>query len=324
MAEQERVAIYREKGELAYWADMAILMERPRIAAEVREAHLAKRDIVSPDTHEFFIRAKALEDYVDGWMAARVADHPTWPWASLILGIGKENLPKVLGLIEKFGTWYDPGDPRIPPYIHRAPTLYIALVEGEPVDKVGVWVAGIERLTLPSKLWKYSGMAVDPKTGKAPKRAAGKKLDYNAKLRTMLYRLGGSLLKAGGVWYVFYTERHQEIVERSLARGVKILPTPRERMCPECQVVVKKKATEYCPTCGGPLTLKAEPEGVLWKGHVHLMALRETIKQWELCLWLVWREVLGLPVSQPYSVAFLDHKPIDPWVMVDRPVAARK
>lgn len=320
----EQETVHREKGELAYWADMALLIERARVAAQVRIKHLARRKLMSPDTEDFYERARGLEEYVDGWMAARVADHPTWPWASLIKGIGKENLPKVLGLIEKFGTWYDPEDPRIPVYVSREPEPYMALVEGEPVEKVGVWVAGIERLTLPSKLWKYSGLAVDPDTGRAPKRAGGKKLGFNAELRTMLYRLGTSLLRAGGTWYVFYTERHQEIVDRCLARGGKILPTPRARMCPACEVEVTKKATFYCPTCGGPLALKDEPPGVLWKGHVHLMALRETIKQWELCLWLVWRQALGLPMSQPYSVAFLGHQPIDPWQMVDRPVAARK
>lgn len=323
MSEQEP-AVYKEKGEMAYWADMALLAERARIAAQVRIKHLARRGIESPDTEAFLEKARGFETYVDGWLAARAATHPTWPWASLVKGLGKENLPKVLGLIEKFGTWYDPGDPLIPVYVHREAQPYIILVDGEPVEKVGVWVAGIERLTLPSKLWKYSGLAVDAETGRAPKRAGGTKLGFNSRLRTMLYRLGGGLMKAGGVWYTFYTERHQEIVDRAQARGVKILPTPRARMCPKCMVEVTKKAALFCPTCGGPLALKDEPEGVLWKGHVHMMALREMIKQWELCLWLVWREAEGLPVSQPYSVAFLEHKPIDPWLMVDRPVAARK
>ena len=332
------IPAFREKGNCAYWADQSLWAEGGRIAAQIRITHLARRKVRSLDTEDFLNKALELEQYADGRMAFYIVSHPTWPWASLSKGIGKENFPKVVGLIEKFGRFYLPGHPRIPYYVSRPPeTYYEEAREGEEptetimvgkkevklVAREGIWVAGIERLVTPSALWKYSGMDVDPLTGRAPKRARGKKLGFNMELRTMLYRLATSFIKIpDGVWRGLYERDREDIEAKAAQQGKKIIPTPAGRLCPECLVEVTGKGVrgtlKFCPTCDSKLVLKEEPPGVLYIGHVYQMALREMIKQWEVCLWLVWRQALGLPITQPYSVAHLGHKPIDPWEMVDR------
>ena len=320
---------WTEKGDLAYWADTSINIERARVAPQVRLAHLAKTGRTSPDTEEFLKLVIPAEEFADSRLAALIINHPTWPWASRILGIGKENYPKVVGLIEKFGRYYDIGSPLIPSYVRRAPQLYLKVEKGKVVDKEGIWVEGIERLATPSKLWKYEGFDVDPETGEVPKRRAGQLVSFNTDLRMTLYRLGSSLLRAKGIWYYGsndggyspgYEGCRSRITERRA--GVKVVPTPTARMCFDCNIEVTARKTHYCPNCGGKLSLKQEPDGVLFLGHLHMMAMREFLKDFSVCMWLVWREALGLPITQPYKVVKLNHKPIDPWKMVDREAIA--
>jgi len=314
---EQKPLIWIEKGDLAYWTDTALNIEKVRIAAQVRISHLKKYGGTSPETVEFFKRVTAAEEFADQRLSDLISVHPTWPWAKRIAGIGKENYPKGIGLIEKFGRFYDLDDPLIPYYVEEVPQNYQTVVKGQIVQKTGIFVKGIERLTTPSKLWKYSGLHTD--NGRAPKRSRGKKLEFNAELRmVMVGRLAANLIMANGIWHQKYGEIHDEIVATKSAAGIKIIPTPKERMCPECNLVVGAKATRYCPNCGSKLTLKNEPEGYLFLGHIHRMAIRETMKCFEFCIWKVWREALGLPVKQPYSVEFMAHKPIDPWEMVDR------
>lgn len=47
--------------------------------------------------------------------------------------------------------------------------------------------------------------------------------------------------------------------------------------------------------------------------HMHRMATRYAVKMFLRDMWVVWRELEGLPVSDPYEVAVLGHKPhLDP------------
>jgi hypothetical protein len=336
---QEIPRVRHEKGDLAYWADAALIVERVRVAAQVRIAHLAKTGRRSPDTESFLGMVKDVEAFADGRLSQLIVNHPTWPWASRIKGVGRENYPKPIGLIEAFGRHYDPGDPKIPPFVTREPEAYKEVEKGQVVDKVGVWVEGIERLALPSKLFKYEGLDVE-ETGKAPKRLVGSQLGFNSDLRMAWFRLATSILRAGsgptekalgrtaGIWYIGsdedgysrgYVGHRRVITAKKEALGYKIVPTPKERMCLNCNIAVTAKKAKYCPQCHGPLTRKDEPPGVLFLGHVHQMAMRAMLKDFTLCVWLVWREALGLPVPPPYNVARLGEKPIDPWKMVDKP-----
>ena len=323
--------IWREKGDLAYWADTALNAERARVAIQVRLTHLAKTGRGSPDTEEYLKLARAAESFADSCLAALIISHPTWPWASRSLGVGKENYPKPIGLVEKFGRHYDIHNPAeramVPPYVTRLPQPYQVVVKGKVLEKEGIWVEGIERLETPSKLYKYEGYDVDSETHEVPKRRAGKKVGFNMELRMAMYRLTTSLIRAKGIWYygsnepgysLGYVGIRQRVIERMNGNGKQIVPTPKARMCLHCNIEVVEKKTLYCPQCGEKLSLKLEPPGFLFQGHLHMMAMRELAKDFSLCFWLVWREALGLPVTQPYKVVKLNHKPIDPWKMVDR------
>lgn len=317
-----------ERGDLAYWAEMAFLIEKARISPQVRLEHLSKLDRESPKTKELYDMILNVESFVDGEMARVIMSHPTWEWASLIKGVGKENYPKVIGLIEQFGTFYDPGAELIPPYVDRAPAPYKKLVDGNPVAMEGVWVSGIERLVVPSKMWKYAGFSVDPETGKAPKRTSGKKLGYNSGLRMACYRLCGSLMRARGIWYTGGDPKegfsrgylgHKTVI-RSMkeSQGYEFKSPPSQRLCVDCGAEVKKKAARFCPICGGRLSLKEEPKGVIFLGHLDAMAKRKMMKDFLLCLWIVWRKAEGLPAPVPYNVRFLEEPLIDPWKMTDK------
>ncbi|GAJ07819.1 unnamed protein product, partial [marine sediment metagenome] len=223
--------------------------------------------------------------------------------------------------------YYDIGSPMIPSYVNRDPQHYLKVEADKVVEKEGIWVEGIERLATPSKLWKYEGFNVDPETGEVPKRKTGQKLTFNMELRMALYRLGASFLRAKGIWYYGsnddgyspgYEGYHSRIIERKESEGVRVITTPAGRVCLNCNIEVVAKKTFYCPNCGEKLSLKREPKGFLFRGHLHMMAMRETLKDFSVCMWLVWREALGLPITQPYKVVKLDHKPIDPWKMVDK------
>ncbi|MDP3985936.1 MAG: hypothetical protein Q8P77_00690, partial [Candidatus Veblenbacteria bacterium] len=187
-----------------------------------------------------------------------------------------------------------------------------------------------------SSLWKFSGYHVD-ENGKAPKRVAGAgKLEYNSRLRSMLWRVGGSLLKAGIRYYCtkcgeqrppaseteelkcakcggkefkpksiskfaeYYHEQKNLYYVKFYNRGVKIV-----------------KASELPKDEEGK---RYEPADMISEGHIHAMALRKMLKLFLSCLWQVWRQAEGLPLTEPYAKAKAGHPHvIDPWSMIDKP-----
>lgn len=320
--------LWAEKGDLAYLATVALSIEKIRIAAQVRLAHLSKTRRISPDTEGILKEAVKFEAFADGRLAAHITSHPTWPWAERILGCGKENFPKVIGLIEAFGKYYDIGDPKIPLYVKRSPEHYWKIEEGKAVVKEGIFVKGIERLTTISKLWKYLGLSVDSETGEISKRRKGHKLDFNMDGRMAVYRLGVGLNRAKGIWYEGskedgysrgYKGWRAKRKREAEAAGKKVISTPKGRICPNCDWEGEKKATLFCPECGERLSLKTEPAGYLYEGHLHMRALmRGMMKDFLLCLWLVWRRAEELPVAPSWIVEKGKHQPLDPQKMMDK------
>ena len=324
--------------------DSKLVIQKARVASEVRQTHLFRNGIASlendgsittqqaskmlkqwekkrelpalpknlldrlhdPETDELHEKHLETEHYIDGRIDKLIENHPAYPWFSRIRGVGNENIANVLG----------------------------------PID--------IERADTPSKLWKFCGRA--PENGKAPRKQKGKKLSYNAQLRSMTWRLGVSIHKAGlrqkcdKCSHLFgsshdYTKdkykvgcpkcgstkvssisisefaghylRFKDAYRRKITTmGSKIIPTPTGRFCPKCGMVVKAKDTKYCPNviggevCETLLTKKQEPKGIVFEAHVHNYSMNKMIKLFLLCLWLYWREALGLPVGEPYSKAY--------------------
>lgn len=47
------------------------------------------------------------------------------------------------------------------------------------------------------------------------------------------------------------------------------------------------------------------------KGHIHNASLRKMVKRWIMHVWLVWRQIEGLPVTNPYVQDMMGHTHID-------------
>ncbi|MEK7138364.1 MAG: hypothetical protein AAB787_02530 [Patescibacteria group bacterium] len=131
------------------------------------------------------------------------------------------------------------------------------------------------------------------------------KLDFNKTLRSMCWRLGGSIVKNGAR---FGNSHFHEVFEQELKRLTERFEREGKKIVPAAELP-KNKGKKY------------EPDGVISLGHVRNMAMRKMIKLFLSCLWQVWREAEGLPVTVPYSIGIQRHDEshlIKPWDMVDK------
>lgn len=85
---------------LTAMVDAVLVIEKLRVASEVRQSHLALQNRQDPETDELHRRLQDLEDYVDGRVAYLIKTHPAYGWFSKVKGIGKENIGKVVALID--------------------------------------------------------------------------------------------------------------------------------------------------------------------------------------------------------------------------------
>ena len=245
----------KPRTSLTALVEASLVIEKLRVASLVRQSHLALQGRTDPETDELLRRVDDLEHYVDGRVASLIGGHPAYSWFSLVKGVGKENIGKVVAQID------------------------------------------IERATTISAVWKFAGYA--PVDGKAEKRVkGGGTLEYNSQLRSMCWRLGGSLLRAKGKFYDYYLREKEKSVQKYAGRGKAIVPA------------------SALPKVNGK---KQEIDSVISEGHVHNQALRKMIKLFLACLWLEWRKALDLPVTNPYPIDVLGHTSmIKPEDMTDR------
>lgn len=91
---------------LSAMVDASLAVEKLRVASQVRQSHLKLQDRIDPETDELCRRLVELEEYVDGRVANLISGHPAYPWFSLVKGVGKENVGKVVATmdIERAGT----------------------------------------------------------------------------------------------------------------------------------------------------------------------------------------------------------------------------
>jgi len=85
---------------LSAMVDASVAIERLRVASQIREAHLKRHNRADRETEEMSRRLAELEDYVNGRIAELIETHPAYPWFSLVKGVGRENIAKVIGLID--------------------------------------------------------------------------------------------------------------------------------------------------------------------------------------------------------------------------------
>lgn len=85
---------------LSALVDAALTIEKLRVQSQVRQSHLKLQDKDDPETNELHKRILDLESYVDGRVAKLLLSHPAYPWFSKVKGIGKENIGKIVALVD--------------------------------------------------------------------------------------------------------------------------------------------------------------------------------------------------------------------------------
>ncbi len=155
----------------------------------------------------------------------------------------------------------------------------------------------ITRLTTASKMRSHAGLRPDQS------RQKGVKLDYDAELKSVLWLIGRQLRFASGVYYEQYRKAKEYYQERFRRDGVKIVATPSGKWkCEACGTIWdRKKDIRRC--CLNPQVekqVKKEGQGIIYLGHVDMMAMRKMISLFAIHLWAVWREAEGLPFPEPW------------------------
>lgn len=148
----------------------------------------------------------------------------------------------------------------------------------------------VERARTVSSLWRFAGL--DPT---ADKKVKGKKLQYNARLKTLCYKLGESFVKVsakeGARYGILYAEFKREELERNES-GRYALAAQRELAAKNFKKPEIKKLLE---------------SGKLPDGHLHSRAKRRAVKIFLQHYWLKAREARGLEINEPYAMGILKH-----------------
>lgn len=208
----------------------------------------------------------------------------------------------------------------------------------------------IERAPTVSALWRFAGYGVVD--GQRERRTKGEKSHYNARLKTMVWRLIDLQVKLRGPYRDIYDNAKHTYMTTRMApatdtktpvheeRAVKsATPTPSERADEEQQPAHAERAEKMeeparveradgqeppasIERAGGPeSTVPGERAWTL--GHCEAAARRKAAKLFLSHLWQVWREAEGLPVGEPFVARAPGHDIIDPWRFV-RDHAARR
>lgn len=77
-----------------------LAVEKIRVRTQVRQTHLSLQDKNDPETDELLIKLQDLEKHIDGRIAIILTSHPAYDWFSRVKGIGKENIAKVVGMVD--------------------------------------------------------------------------------------------------------------------------------------------------------------------------------------------------------------------------------
>jgi hypothetical protein len=143
-----------------------------------------------------------------------------------------------------------------------------------------------------SGLWKFAGQApgFDRKT-------KGQKLCYNARLKTLCWKMGESFVKVSGkegaTYGKFYVQYKAEEVGRNEAGLYR---------------EVAKRELSAKTFKSDNVTKKRLTEGKLSDAHLHARAKRRVVKMFLSHFWVKAREGKGLSVTLPYAISILGHE----------------
>ncbi len=135
-----------------------------------------------------------------------------------------------------------------------------------------------KRFATISKLWAYSGLSVD-EDGRAVRRKKGQQANWDARLKTHLWKVGESFVKTKGGYRDLYDTFRAEYDAK--------WQTPED-----C-------GSKGCANKGG---------GKCMKGHRYAAAKRKTVKVFLAHLFMKWRELEGLPLEHPFIIGRGGHE----------------
>lgn len=138
------------------------------------------------------------------------------------------------------------------------------------------WISDIKKFETISKLWAYAGLSVD-EDGRARRRKAGEKSNWNSRLKVLCWKIGESFVKTGAGYRELYDQFREEYDG-------------------------KWKTFEDCGSIGCKNAKKC------MDGHRYAAAKRKVVKVFLAHLWMQWRKMEGLPVEHPFIIGKGKHE----------------
>jgi len=149
-------------------------------------------------------------------------------------------------------------------------TIVKGLGQGGLAAQLLAQIDDIGKFDTVSKLWRFAGLAVID--GKRETNKPGEKSHFNARLKSICWLISDQFVKQN-------TPLYRDIYDQEKARLRRLYP----------EKIVTNGKTQYND------------------GHIDNMARRKTVKIFLQHLWVIWRKLEGLPVSEPYVQAILGH-----------------
>lgn len=143
---------------------------------------------------------------------------------------------------------------------------------------------GIEAFGTISKYWAFWGLAVVD--GNAQRRKKGEKSSYSPVNLSTAWKIGKQFVMQG----VRYREEYDRYKTRMTAQRTPPEKCPQYGVNRSCKTRIERGKKPSC------------------KGHIHNMSQRYAVKQFFKDLWINWRILEDLPVSEAYVIDVLGHE----------------
>lgn len=156
-------------------------------------------------------------------------------------------------------------------------------------------IGSVDRFETISALWAYGGLHVVD--GRAPKRRKNEVANWDAELRTLIaFKVPKQFIKATSSFGRELYDQYKAFYESVHDARCPVWSHP--------EVTVNKAGTKAT----------VDGKGCSRKGHIDNMAMRKVGKVFLANLWVAWRDLLGLSVTEPYAAKLDGHSHIiQPW-----------
>lgn len=281
----------------------------------------------------------AVEEKIREWLGARLSkneaeikaavqsqvnEHPLWSeWLKEVRGVGPCIAGGVIAYVS--GEHFCAADGRTANPCGEKVTRTLKVesrIPGEPdIEITGDYFRTVGIATWPSvsKFWTYCGYGLDA-NGLIQRRRAGVRGNWSPAMKQIAWKAGESFVRSGDGYRALYEQAKARIVakapedialsepdERLLGR---LLSDPvGEHKAGSMITLARLKALRTLA-----LTPSASVRVGLRPAHADARARRWTVKVFLAHLWQRWREIEGLPVSDPYVIDVLGHKTLIPIV----------